>query len=80
MVFRQATADDFEQVSVMSEMLAQIHVDGRPDICKSVPQFTKREFKKQLKKVIFCYTLAEDNGKIAGLCKWKIGYCRKELF
>ncbi len=77
MNFRQAKAEDFEAVSALSNKLAYFHVEGRPDICKSAPKLTKREFKKQLKKESFYYTLAEDGGKIAGLCKWRMGYCRK---
>lgn len=75
MIFRQATIDDFEAVMPLIYRLAELHVEGKPEIFKAVPNVSKRDFKKLIKSENRTFTLLEIGGEIVGVCNWQLKQC-----
>ncbi len=72
MTVRHATIKDYETVAEYSKIAAQYHVDGRPDILRSAPYLSKKEYKKYLKDKNWVILVAQTDDGIAGYCKAQI--------
>lgn len=71
-VIRDAVIEDFESYIKLYESLTEYHIQNRTDILKSVPKFTKNDFKKFTKSKNVFITVIEKNQKIIGFSKWQI--------
>ena len=71
MDFRRMEMRDFEQVRLLSQNLAQMHAQQRPDIFLPPEAMTKKEFKKRaVGKEAFGF-VATDGASVAAYC-----FCR----
>ncbi len=69
MTIRKATVDDFEKISEFSKQAVLHHVENRPDIIRSAPELSKKEFRQTIKDKKSLLFVAEVNGEVVGYSK-----------
>ncbi len=68
-IIRRATIKDYEKIAEFSKQVVLYHSDNRPDIIKSAPDLSKREFKETIKDKNWIALIAENGGQAVGYCK-----------
>lgn len=69
MTIRKATIEDYEKIAEFSKQVVLHHVENRPDIIRSAPELSKKEFRLTIKDKNFLLFVAEINGEVAGYSK-----------
>lgn len=69
MNIRCATVKDYEIIAEFSKQVVLHHSANRPDIIKSAPDLSKKEFKKTIKDKNWITLIAENDGQAVGYCK-----------